>query len=298
MLHLREGFKGQQMIVLPPVVVELQKNDPLVSSLYITDIGYYPLAEGHFCERKQPIEENVLIYCVNGSGFYEINHKRQELRANQYVILPAHIPHSYGASEENPWTIYWIHFAGTQATYYTPKEEAQAQNIKPGITSRIYNRNNLFQEIFQTLSLGYHLENLRYASSLLHYYLATMRYLQQYRQAEGEHKNVDDSTLVAATIHYMQENIGARLSLKAIADYLGYSASYVSSVFHKATGYSPLDYFNRMKMDEGSSLLIETDMKISQISHLLGIDDAYYFSRLFSKYKGLSPKAYRKQNRL
>ena len=43
----KNGFSGERSIVLPKVIVEMEKNDPLVSSLYITDIEYYPKTEKH-----------------------------------------------------------------------------------------------------------------------------------------------------------------------------------------------------------------------------------------------------------
>ena len=60
--RMKEGFVGERSIVLPKAVVEMEQNDPLVSSLYITDIGYYPCARDHYRERKEPIQEHVLIY--------------------------------------------------------------------------------------------------------------------------------------------------------------------------------------------------------------------------------------------
>ena len=44
MLKIKEGFMGARSVVLPRMVVEMELTDPLVSSLYITDIGYYPKA--------------------------------------------------------------------------------------------------------------------------------------------------------------------------------------------------------------------------------------------------------------
>ena len=64
-------------------------------------------------------------------------------------------------------------------------------------------------------------------------------------------------------------------------------------MFKQHTGYSPLSYYNLLKVQEACFLLDETDMKINQISFKIGIDDTYYFSRLFSKTMGMSPKDYR-----
>ena len=55
MKGLKDGFTGERSIVLPQMIVEMEERDPLVSSLYITDIGYYPKASHHFRERTVPV---------------------------------------------------------------------------------------------------------------------------------------------------------------------------------------------------------------------------------------------------
>ena len=112
MINKKDGFQGERSVVLPPVLVERQENDALTSSLFVTDIGFYPLAEHHHRIRHQAIDQYVLIYCVEGSGYYVLDGKRHEVRKNQYFILPAGKPHEYGTTEGDQWTIYWLHFRG------------------------------------------------------------------------------------------------------------------------------------------------------------------------------------------
>ena len=64
-------------------------------------------------------------------------------------------------------------------------------------------------------------------------------------------------------------------------------------IFKERTGHSPVNYVNLMKVKEACAMLDNTKMKVNQICHKLGIDDPYYFSRLFSSIMGMSPKAYR-----
>lgn len=107
------------------------------------------------------------------------------------------------------------------------------------MNSNIANRNNIFEEILSTLHFGDGIEDLRYASSLLHYYLASLRYLRQYRRSvsyDASHSNRPFNTnkdigVVDAAVHYMKENIERRITLQDILDYVGYSSTHFSTLF-------------------------------------------------------------------
>ena len=278
-------------MVLPKVIVQMMEEDPLTATLHITDIGFYPKAAHHYRERKTPVNQYVFIYCTDGAGRYRIGEHEYNVSANQYFILPAGIPHAYASDNAHPWTIYWIHFKGTQAAHYA-KDAQTPMKVSPEKNSRINDRNNLFEEMFSTLKAGYSSENLRYVSSLFHYYLGSLRYIQQYRQAKRYVS--DDANMVNIAIHYMKENIEKRITLQDLADHVGYSTSHFTTLFKQQTGHTPLSYHNLLKIQQACTLLDITDMKINQICYKIGIEDPYYFSRLFSKIMGMSPYQYRK----
>lgn len=302
MVSKKDGFLGERSVVLPTSIVEMEENDPLVSSLFITDIGYYPMAEHHHRIRTEGINQYVLIYCRDGNGWYSLRGKTYQVASNQYFILPAGIPHEYGATEGERWTIYWVHFRGEHADIYAEGAD-KPQDVRVALNSNINNRNNIFEEILSTIHDGEGIEDLRYASSLLHYYLASLRYLRQYRNTARY--NTDNSNLsfsnnknkevVDAAIHFMKENIERRISLQDILDYVGYSSTHFSTLFKRQVGDSPLAYFNRLKIEQACHMLQTTNLHINQICYKVGIEDSLYFSRLFSKMMGMSPSDYRER---
>ena len=278
--------------MLPPAIVELEEQDDFCQGLFITDIGYYPKAEHHHRIREKGVGQYVLIYCVDGSGFYVVDGKRHEVKKNQYFILPIGKPHEYGATEGHFWTVYWLHFCG-KAAHVFAEGAATPQTINVTMQSRISERINIFDEILTTLHFGDSIEDLRYASSLLSHFLASMRYLGQFRRAKaGAEKDI-----VEQAIHYMRENIENRITLAEVLRYVGYSQSHFSTVFKKKTGMSPLSYFNRLKVEHACQLLKTTDLKVNMICYKVGIEDPLYFSRLFSKVMGMSPTDYRLKER-
>lgn len=147
MIELKDGFQGEQILVLPKLIVDAMETDPLLSRLHITDIGYFPKALHHRRERKAPINQFVFIYCIDGDGWYRVGEHTYTVTSNQYFILPAGVPHAYGTSETTPWTIYWIHFKGEMAPYYA-KDIVYPMDLCPSDSSRISDRIGLFEEMF------------------------------------------------------------------------------------------------------------------------------------------------------
>ena len=63
-----DGFPGQISFILPEKIEVLIRRNPLISDLYLTDIGYYPRARNHFRERFSGSAQFILIYCTDGQG--------------------------------------------------------------------------------------------------------------------------------------------------------------------------------------------------------------------------------------
>ena len=118
----RDGFDGEKMINLPESVwKKVIRDNVVLDQLYITHIGYFPNATYHYREWKKGCPDNILIYCLRGKGWYELGKKRFEVGVNEFIIIPATTDYlRYGADENDPWTIYWIHFSGRDMEYIQP----------------------------------------------------------------------------------------------------------------------------------------------------------------------------------
>jgi AraC-like DNA-binding protein len=67
----------------------------------------------------------------------------------------------------------------------------------------------------------------------------------------------------------------------------------LTNLFKHATGLAPIEYFLRTKIYAASQDLYFSKLPVQDIAGAYGIEDPYYFSRLFKKIMGLSPKNYR-----
>lgn len=88
---------------------------------------------------------------------------------------------------------------------------------------------------------------------------------------------------------YMMEEI----SLNTVAAGVGMSPSYFSSVFSREMGKTFVEYLTGIRMDKAKELLMCSSMKTSEIGYEVGYKDPHYFSYLFKKTQGCSPKEYR-----
>ena len=292
-LRKKEGFEGQRAIILPREVIGLQcAHNPVIQHAYITDIGYYPRAMHHYRQRTTGIDQNILIYCIEGKGWIQIEGGKQNISAGNFFIVPAHLPHAYASDKENPWTIYWMHMKGKTANAICSSVISEFRSYR-GIVKYSEKRIALFDELYAALERGYSSEQMQYANLILTHYLASFLFDEKFNT--GQKTKSPDAVDVA--IDFMQENLSISLSLAQIAASANLSPSHFVALFHKKTGFAPVAYFNHLKIQKACQYLQFTDELIKEISYTLGIDDHYYFSRLFKKLMGVSPLEYRQRLR-
>lgn len=288
----RQGFEGQRLIVLPKkITADFLTRDPVTRQIYITDIGYYPKAKFHYVDRPAGSGQHIIIYNVEGSGWVETGKKKTIVGPSQFFVIPANTPHRYASNEHDPWTIYWFHFKGELAAYIVELIQQNAKNYKPDLS---YNENRikLFEEIYTNLEKGYSSDNLRFVNMIFYHFLSSLLYEDKFNS--GEKKETD---VIGSTIELMQKKIHAVITLGELADLAGLSVSHYSAVFRERTGYSPIEYFNHLKIQKACQYLLFTGLSVKETAQKLGIEDQYYFSRMFSKLMGSSPVEYRKRNK-
>lgn len=103
------------------------------------------------------------------------------------------------------------------------------------------------------------------------------------------------SLLVQKVVTRIDSDLTADLSLKTHANLLNVNASYLSTLFKKETGMTLTDYVNKKRIENAVFLLNSTNMQIQTIAQHCGIPDVNYFTKLFKKIIGKTPKEYKNQ---
>lgn len=294
--HKREsGFDGEKFISIPQRIAKKALIDyPELFKIYITHIGYFPRAAAHFRERKKGCEDNILIYCTEGRGFFTLGNKEVEVRANSFVIVPANTFYmNYWADEKNPWTIYWVHFTGIHIADFNKDLNLI---IERGAMEIPFNENiiNTWNIMYNSLEMGYSFENLCNANFCLYQLISSLIFFDKHLFVKKE----GNKNFINETIDFMKSNINKKITVDEMALNQNLSTSHFSSLFRKSTGIAPVNYFIHLKMQKACQLLFSTNEKIKDVALKLGYDDQYYFSRIFKKQMNISPENYRSSTKI
>lgn len=102
---------------------------------------------------------------------------------------------------------------------------------------------------------------------------------------------------VQAAKEILDTQYTAPLSIREVAETLFINPDYLRQLFRETLGESPLHYLIRRRMDAARELLGMTNLTVTEASRQVGFDNAYYFCRLFKKYTGETPTAYRERHK-
>ena len=104
---------------------------------------------------------------------------------------------------------------------------------------------------------------------------------------------VKHSDVVFKVTNYIKRNCNEKLSLDSLAREVYLSKSYLSSMFKEETGISLTEYITKVRIEKSKKLLTENSISISSIALQCGFKDQSYFTKVFKKETGTSPKKYR-----
>jgi len=254
--------------------------------IYVTDMGSYPKATLHYVKRSKGSPENIIFYCCSGRGWYETSYGYFRVYPNQFFILPNNQTHRYGSDSDDPWSIYWIMFSGKISEEITNMETIE-HCFKPHTLLCPQKFFDLYEDMFEILSGGVTITNL--LSANMNLWLILMQFMHQ---AIDRNKKLEFTPIIEI-INFMKMNIASKLTINEMARIISYSPSKFYRLFKSQTGYSPLDYFIHLKMQSACDYLNNSDLRIKEIAPLVGYEDQYLFTRIFTRIVGQSPRKYR-----
>ena len=126
----------------------------------------------------------------------------------------------------------------------------------------------------------------------LHHFSDIQKIVQTYLDLllQNLHQEIDAPNYAVHRVkQYIEEHYGEDLTISFLADQVYLSPNYLSNMFTKVTGLSPNKYIRQIRMKEARKLLINTNMKISDIGKAVGYPTTSYFIRAFQRTYGITP---------
>lgn len=279
-----DDFLRERTIDLPIEVFSEYAENSLVKRMYPTDVAFFPKEDHYDMDREDRAEEYIFMYCTEGEGAVRVNEKQYMLRKNEAFCIPRFQEYCCHSDKGSPWSLFQIHFKGEDTKYF-PLEDCKIVSFHSSYAS--CRMMNLFEQLLRVLNEIYTLGSFIYMSQILSVILTETYYRQKGSETAGQNRHVK------GIVRYMHQHIGENLSMECICEEAGLSKSYVNAIFFKCTQLAPMEFFINLKMQEACRLLHTSDLYVYEIAQRLGYKDQYYFSRVFKKVVGMSPREYK-----
>ncbi|MDP4092330.1 MAG: AraC family transcriptional regulator [Bacillota bacterium] len=241
------------------------------------------------------LQHHEIIFVKGGSGSITIENKNYPVKEGMLFYICPNVLHSIEVDTELAGSFFTVHFSYANASCIDNKWEIRNEsNILHLHTAQEIKDYYQIEDLFKKLVESWN-------TKLPGYEFIARTFLQQlliaiYQSGRKHDRNYSISLKVEKVINYMYSNLDMRLSLTQLAEMVQLSPTYFSRAFREITGYSLIEFFNKLKIDKAKEMIIEGDKKIKEIAHLLGFTDEFYFSRTFKKIEGISPSEYYSKN--
>lgn len=248
----------------------------------------------HVLYRKKTML-NVLALVHSGQGMYETERLSSPLHPGYiFQVVPGSTMKITSAADQ-PLCFLSVHFDyglvrwdGTTGTWQngpigalpfgdvTPLDEWAALSNAFGRLFDLWNRKQIGYEWFTKVG-----------------FLEILAQLTQ-QHLLPTHATFRPTQVIQSSIAYIQSNLKEDLSRDTLARKASLSPSYFSILFKKYAGYSPTQYVTKVRLDRAKELLRSSRLPIRGIADEVGIGDSFYFTRVFTKEVGVTPRDYRK----
>ncbi|MBK0378443.1 helix-turn-helix domain-containing protein [Mucilaginibacter segetis] len=272
--------------------------------IYVTTIGYskiepndnypnqeHPTSHQLTWNRGRILNDYYIIFISKGKGMFDSAiTKPIEVTAGTCFFLYPGVLHRYKPDPKVGWEEYWIGFNGFYIEQLMNKGFFDRKNpfVYLGLNKDILVLFRNLIEAVQTSLTGYPQQIAG----------VTLQILGLINNVSQHHEYNDDPVgkLISKAKFIIQESFEDNLDMEKLAMELPMGYSSFRKAFKRITGESPNQYHLNLRLERAKNLLATTVLNINEIAYQTGFDSVFYFSKLFKKKNGISPKIYRKND--
>ena len=225
---------------------------------------------------------------LSGKGSLKYEGVDYELGAGDCVFIDCRKAYSHSTSDDL-WSLQWCHFYAPSlpAVYEKYKERGGRPVFHP---ADIEPFTTLLTDIYDLALSSDYIRDVRINEKL-----GTLLTLLMEQSWHPESMTVSRKRLeLAAVKEYLDEHYTEKIALDDLSEHFFINKFYLSKIFRKTYGTTVNNYLISKRITRAKQLLRFTDMTVDEIGAAVGMADANYFSRMFRKVEGISPREYRK----
>lgn len=263
--------------------------EDLSNDLIVESCGNFIMTPGpkHVTFRTLGRKDYQLIYIAAGVAHFYFEGKERLLSAGHMVLYRPYEMQSYVYYPEDKTEVYWIHFTGSGV-----ESILETGHIEEGVNVFYTGTSPDYQWLFRRIIHEMQLREAHYEmliAMLLKDIFILM--LRNYEKKSTPDNRMEKEINIA--IHYFNINYNRDINIDEYAKERYMSSCWFIRNFKKQVGMTPMQYIISIRMSNAQNLLENTDYNIKEISEILGYENPLYFSRLFTKHTGFSPREYR-----
>ncbi len=233
-----------------------------------------------------------LLLCYRGSGVYNVNNDTYEVHEGDLIFYNVGELHEVVSASSNEIGTYCfgftnVRFSGLRTNQLIPDDSPHVR-----ASGQNYALLSALSDALLELDSSDPLQAAQIQSMGLAILLTAVRTPAENKQQTLTSASSEVTFLVK---EYINANYTENIKLEDIADALSFSPSYISHAFKNTTGYSPVQYLIRCRIGLAQTLLISSDMSVTQIAARVGYANSNHFQTLFKQMVGISPLQYRKK---
>ena len=247
------------------------------------------------------ILDHELVLITQGRGEWVLEGARRPFAAHDLLFIPPFVPHSFASDAAGPVGHIAVHFD------FAPGCPPAARGLgrRPPYGVRFTHGLAIARQ--RRLFAGHRVERARgdvvaaqaagqvlgAAHATVHLAGVLLALLAGPAKTGHEGRSPLHAMRVQSVVRFMTENLPRPVDHAALERVSGLSPSRLQALFREVTGYPPLDYLRRLRVEEARRLLADSRLSVKEVAARTGFRDTSHFSKVFRRVDGLSPAHYR-----
>lgn len=253
--------------------------------LLVSSAGHYKVltTPKYTTYREKGRTDYQILYVASGVATFVFDGQSQRLHAGSFVIYKPNQTQYYSYNLTDKTDMYWIHFTGNSVESLLEQYNLSDKQVY------IVEASTKYIELCEKLIYELQLKRYIFSEVTAVMFLELLGHIARDLQ---KRKEIYDETIEQALV-YFHKNYNTDIALEEYAKKCNMTICWFARQFKNRTGRSPKQYITDIRLSNAKILLNSTDKTIGEIAEMCGYENQLYFSRVFKKYVGISPREYR-----